>query len=90
VSDTSDTCIVNDSMKIFSKEELNKFNGKNGNKSYISYKGLVYDVSSSYHWRNGEHWVVHNAGMDLTAEMEDAPHLDDMLDKFEVVGKLEE
>ena len=75
-------------MKVFTAEELNRYNGKNGNRTYIAYKGCIYDVTESYHWKNGEHWVVHKAGCDLTKEMDEAPHFDDMLKKFEVVGKL--
>lgn len=75
-------------MKTFTAEELYQFNGKNGNKIYIAYKGQVYDVSESYHWRNGVHWTLHKAGCDLTNEMNDAPHFDDMLETFEVVGKI--
>lgn len=75
-------------MKTFTTEELKNFNGKNGSKTYIAYNGLVYDVSFSYHWRNGEHWTLHKAGCDLSDEMLNAPHFDDLLEKFEVVGKI--
>jgi predicted heme/steroid binding protein len=76
-------------MKIFTPAELNNYNGKDGKKCYIANNGLVYDVTGSFHWKNGEHWVVHKAGQDLSSEMLDAPHFDDLLEKFEVVGKLE-
>lgn len=54
----------------------------------MAYKGEVYDLSESYHWKNGKHWVIHEAGHDLTHEMGDAPHFEDVLNKFPVVGKL--
>ena len=49
--------------KTFSKTELAKYDGKNGNKAYIAYNGKVYDVSAI--WVNGYH---HNlkAGTDIT------------------------
>lgn len=74
-------------MKIFTEEALSEFNGKDGHRSYIAYKGLVYDVTESYHWKGGTHWVLHDAGKDLTNEMYFAPHFDDVLMKFNVVGK---
>jgi len=75
-------------MKLFTEKELAEFNGRNGNPAYVGYKGLVYDVTGSYHWKEGRHWVFHDAGYDLTAQMEDAPHFDDLLMKFKVVGNL--
>ena len=74
-------------MRIFSREELKQFNGKD-KPAYVAYRGKVYDVSGSFQWRNGRHQVVHNAGCDLTAAIEDAPHGPDMLDKFPIVGEL--
>jgi len=75
-------------MREFSKEELALYNGKNGAPAYAAYKGKVYDVSGSFLWKDGDHQVLHNAGMDLTDVMEQAPHCGDVLDKFPVVGTL--
>lgn len=77
-----------DKMKKFSKKELARYNGKNGAPAYIAYKGKVYDVSSSFLWRNGNHQVLHNAGVDLTDSLEEAPHGVDLLERFTVVGTL--
>jgi len=35
-------------MRTFNKNELAKYNGKNGTPAYIAYKGKVYDVSRSW------------------------------------------
>jgi len=75
-------------MKRFSKEELARYNGKNGAPAYIAYKGKVYDVSASFIWRNGRHQVLHNAGEDLTDSLEQAPHGVEMLERLPVVGML--
>ncbi len=72
-----------------SVEALARYNGKNGAPAFIAYKGRVYDVSASYHWRTGRHWASHLAGSDLTAELAQAPHGAEMLTKFPVVGTLE-
>jgi len=77
-------------MKIFTKEELARYNGKNGAPAYVAYKGKVYDVSSSFHWSGGKHQVLHNAGEDLTDGFEKAPHGAELLEKFPMVGRLED
>jgi predicted heme/steroid binding protein len=78
------------SMKRFSREELARYNGKNGAPAYIACKGKVYDVSASFLWQNGRHQVVHNAGEDLTGSLEHAPHGMKMLERLSVVGILRE
>ena len=74
-------------MRIFTKEELQKYDGSNGS-VYIAYSGRVFDVSDSFHWRKGVHHVRHHAGCDLTEALKQAPHNPDLLDKFPVVGEL--
>lgn len=75
-------------MKEFTEEELAQYDGKNGNLAYVAYKGKVYDVTGSFLWKNGIHQVLHSAGVDLTDALEQAPHGDDALEKFPVVGIL--
>lgn len=74
----------------FTEEELRQCDGKDGAPAFIAYEGKVYDVSRSFLWRNGEHQVSHAAGNDLTNELAQAPHGADMLQRFPVVGTLEE
>ncbi len=74
-------------MLEFTVEELSEFNGKNGKPAYVGYKGKVYDVPGSFHWKKGNHWT-HEAGTDLTEAMKDAPHFDDLLVPFKIVGTL--
>jgi predicted heme/steroid binding protein len=71
-------------------KELAQYNGKDGAPAFIAYNGKVYDVSSSFLWRNGKHQVLHNAGEDLTDSLEQAPHGADLLERFPVVGMLHE
>ncbi|MBP2030781.1 putative heme/steroid binding protein [Methanohalophilus levihalophilus] len=47
-------------------------------------------MTNSDLWMDGEHQGLHEAGMDLTEEMEDSPHEDDVFDDYEVVGTLVE
>jgi predicted heme/steroid binding protein len=76
-------------VRYFTREELKKFDGRDGI-SYVAYKRRVYDVSGSFHWRNGRHHFRHRAGHDLTKALEQAPHGIEMLKKFPVVGRLVE
>jgi len=75
-------------MRAFTREELSKYDGKDGRAAYVAYKGKVYDVSQSFHWKKGIHQVMHNAGCDLTEAFTRAPHSPNLLDKFPVVGEL--
>jgi len=76
-------------LKKFTLEELAKYDGKEGRPAYIAYKGKVYDMSESWLWEDGGHQGLHEAGKDLTAEMEDAPHEEDNIFDMPVVGELE-
>ncbi|HKZ93007.1 MAG TPA: cytochrome b5 domain-containing protein [Candidatus Bathyarchaeia archaeon] len=75
-------------MKEFSEEELAQHNGKNGKPAYVAYKGKVYNVSTSFLWKDGNHQALHSAGVDLTDAVEQAPHGENFLEKFPVVGIL--
>lgn len=75
-------------MKRMNKQELSKYNGKNGVPAYIAYQGKIYDVSESFLWKNGKHQVLHQAGEDLTDALKDAPHGQDMLERVPLVGLL--
>jgi len=75
-------------MKKFDEKELATYDGRNGKPVYIAYKGKVYDVSSSFLWKNGKHQVIHRAGMDLTEAFKHAPHGEEVLKRFPVVGFL--
>jgi predicted heme/steroid binding protein len=73
-------------MQHFTRQDLARYDGRNGSPAYVAFDGKVYDVTGSYFWRNGVHQVLHPAGRDLTAGMRDAPHGPDMLAKFKIVG----
>ncbi len=75
-------------MNEFSLEDLKKYNGIDGNKAYVAYNGLVYDVTDSFLWKGGKHQACHFAGTDLTGQLETAPHGLDFLNKFPIIGKL--
>ena len=60
-------------------------NGQDKEEIWCAYKGIIYDVGKSRMWRNGKHYE-HWAGQDLTHELKDAPHNENVFDKFKAVG----
>jgi predicted heme/steroid binding protein len=75
-------------MREFDRQELSQYNGKNGVSAYVACNGKVYDVSGSFLWQHGKHQVLHSAGEDLSAGIAQAPHGEDLLERFPVVGTL--
>lgn len=71
----------------YTKGQLALRNGNDKEEIWVAYQGVIYDVSNSRLWRNGQHYE-HWAGQDLTEELKDAPHTASVFDKMEVVGKL--
>jgi len=69
-------------------QELQQNNGKNGKPAYIAYQGKVYDVSESSFWMEGDHMGMHDAGKDLTEELEMAPHRQETFERVRFVGNL--
>ena len=71
-----------------SRDELAQNNGKEGKPAYIAFKGVVYEVSESAFWMEGDHMGAHDAGKDLTEEIELAPHREETLQRVKQVGVL--
>jgi predicted heme/steroid binding protein len=57
-----------------SERELRRCNGDRGAPKYVAYRGVVYDVSDCPKWRGGLHEQLHFPGQDLTSELPEAPH----------------
>lgn len=74
-------------MKDFTIDDLAGFDGKDGRAAYVAYEGVVYDVTESAMWGDGDHEGMHFAGADLTAEHSEAPH-DVYVTDFTEVGRL--
>jgi predicted heme/steroid binding protein/uncharacterized membrane protein len=77
-------------MREFTLEEIKKCNGRDGSPVYVVYKGRVIDVSGSALWKGGLHMNRHNAGNDLSPDIQAAPHDPDVLDRYPQVGVLQE
>ena len=76
-------------QKKITRQELEANDGKNGKPAWFAYKGKVYDVTESSFWMDGEHMSMHNAGKDLTEDLEMAPHSEDNIERVKYVGDLE-
>ena len=75
-------------LKKLTIKDLEGYDGKNGKPAYVAYQGKVYDLSQSTLWSGGEHMGMHQAGKDITEELELAPHGEETLERVKLVGKL--
>ncbi len=71
--------------------QIRRSNGDRGAPKWIAYKGVVYDVSECARWRKEMHENLHFPGQDLTSELPDAPHGDEVFKhpSVKIVGRLE-
>jgi predicted heme/steroid binding protein len=69
-------------------DDLILFNGIEDRAVYFSYKGKIYDVSQSEHWKKGTHFGRHRAGADLTEMLKQAPHGEEKIIEMSPLGNL--
>ena len=74
-------------LPVVTRPQLALRNGQDKPQIWIAYKGTVYDVTASRMWRDGKHYE-HWAGQDLTDELPDAPHTDEVFSRFQAIGQL--
>lgn len=74
-------------MKQLKRHQLALHNGQDKKTIYVAYQGRIYDVTESRLWRKGRHYE-HWAGQDLTEELADAPHADEVFARFTCIGEL--
>jgi predicted heme/steroid binding protein len=79
--------VNDDLLPVITRAQLALRNGQDKPEIWVALRGIVYDVTSSRLWRNGKHYE-HWAGQDLTDELKDAPHNENVFDKFKVIGRL--
>ena len=78
--------------RVISKLELSRNTGESGTLKWIAYDGIIYDVTDCPRWRLEIHERMHFPGQDLTSELPDAPHKEDVFTRpcVKIVGKLQE
>ncbi|MCL4272161.1 MAG: hypothetical protein KJZ72_21565 [Anaerolineales bacterium] len=77
--------------RIISLVELKRNTGERGTRKFIAYNGIVYDVTDCPKWRLDLHENLHFPGQDLTSELPEAPHAEEVFkhDCVKIVGRLE-
>lgn len=74
-------------LKTYTRSQLALRNGCDRDEIWCAFQGVIYDVSKSRLWRSGKHYE-HWAGQDLTDELVDAPHSEQVFTRFTAVGRL--
>ncbi len=77
-------------LRSYNQAELNRFDGKEGRPLYIVFEGKIYDLTQSRLWLEGKHMGVHTRNENLTDTIRGAPHSREVLERFPLVGRLEE
>lgn len=72
------------------QEELAHCDGREGRPAYVAIAGTIYDFTGSPLWEGGLHQKQHQAGADLTEQLKSAPHVRALIERFPVVGQLQE
>jgi predicted heme/steroid binding protein len=78
--------------RIITTLELKRHNGDRGSRKFIAHLGIVYDVTDCPKWRLDMHENLHFPGQDLSSELIDAPHEEDVFTRpcVKVIGRLED
>ncbi len=78
--------------KTISIMELRRNTGERGSRKWIAYLGVVYDVTDCPRWQKDLHERLHFPGQDLTSELPEAPHEEDVFTRpcVKIVGKLKD
>jgi len=77
--------------RIVTQMELHRSTGERGTRKLIAFEGVVYDVTDCPKWRLDMHEQLHFPGQDLSSELPDAPHKEDVFSRpcVKIVGKLQ-
>ena len=76
--------------RIISQAELRRSTGERGTRKFIAYDGIIYDVTDCPKWRLDLHENLHFPGQDLTNELPEAPHKEEVFSRpcVKAIGKL--
>lgn len=77
--------------RIITQMELRRSTGERGSRKWIALNGTVYDVTDCPKWKLDLHEQLHFPGQDLTSELPDAPHREDVFSRpcVKVIGRLQ-
>ncbi|MDA0196069.1 MAG: cytochrome b5 [Bacteroidetes bacterium] len=74
-------------MPEYTKSQLSLRNGQDRDEIWVAYKGDIFNVTESSYWKKGMHYE-HWAGQDLTNELADAPHAEEVFKRVKKIGIL--
>ncbi len=74
-------------LQEYTRSQLALRNGQDKEEIWIAFKGTIYSLTNSQMWTGGTHYE-HWAGQDLTDELPEAPHDENVFNRFMAVGKL--
>ena len=76
---------------LITEMELRRNTGARGTRKFVAYKGFVYDVTDCPKWRLEMHEQLHFPGQDLTSELPDAPHTEDVFSRpcVKMIGRFQ-
>ena len=74
--------------RAITRQELRMFDGRFKRPTYIGYLGMIYDVSKSRYWSDGQHFFRHYCGQDLTRHLQDAPHNEPNILRMPLAGQI--
>jgi arsenite oxidase small subunit len=74
----------------FTQKDIEPFDGKAGHPFYVVFKGKVYDLSNSGLWIQGTHMGIHTRNENLAETIKGAPHGEEMLERFPIIGRFGE
>jgi predicted heme/steroid binding protein len=87
-SNVDESEVIDEQLPEMTLAELSVYDGRNGAKSYVAVSGLIYDVTDSSYWPNGNHNGF-QAGQDLTQPLlTQAPHSIANIQRYPVVAVL--
>ncbi len=76
--------------RVVPQTELKRSTGERGTRKFIAFNGIVYDVTDCPKWRLDLHENLHFPGQDLSFELKEAPHEEDVFTRpcVKIVGTL--
>ncbi len=77
--------------RIVTQMELRRSTGERGTPKLIACHGIVYDVTDCPKWRTDLHEQLHFPGQDLSSELPDAPHAEEVFLRpcIKAIGRLQ-
>ena len=79
------------SDRVVTEMELRRNTGERGTRKFVACNGIVYDVTDCPKWRLDIHENLHFPGQDLTSELPEAPHEEDVFSRpcVKIIGRLQ-